>query len=193
MTRYRHDPANPQSLGSDVVHAVHVDQQGRLWAGTDEGGLNLFDPATETFTRYTHRPLDPNTLGDNTILFLYEDDAEALWVGTDAGGAYRLAHEKSRFTNYRRDPLDPNSLNDSDIWAVFEDHAGILWVGTKSGGHHNVLYNADEAPTTMHLDPNNPLAPIGEMLKTLDRARKPVLVIPHVGGGPPDKPPIPGA
>ncbi len=72
-------------------------------------------------------------------------------------------------------------------WQGFVPILGYEYsVGTKSGGHHNVFYNADEAPTTMHLDPNNPLAPIGEMLKTLDRARRPTLVIPHVGGGPPD-------
>lgn len=59
-------------------------------------------------------------------------------------------------------------------------------VGTAAGGHHNVFYNADEAPTVMHLDPVDPAAPIAKMLKTLQLVRKPTLVIPHVGGGPPD-------
>ncbi|MFQ5928404.1 MAG: hypothetical protein ACE5MK_01805 [Acidobacteriota bacterium] len=59
-------------------------------------------------------------------------------------------------------------------------------VGTRVGGHHNVYYNADEAPTAMHLDPVSPAAPIAKMLKTLQLVRKPTLVIPHVGGGPPD-------
>ena len=72
-------------------------------------------------------------------------------------------------------------------WRGFVPILGYEYsVGTAAGGHHNVFYNADEAPTTMHLDPNRPLAPIGEMLETLQRARKPTLVIPHVGGGPPD-------
>ena len=59
-------------------------------------------------------------------------------------------------------------------------------VGTAAGGHHNVFYKGDYAPTVMHLDPNNPRAPIGQMLETLKRIRTPSLVIPHVGGGPPD-------
>ena len=59
-------------------------------------------------------------------------------------------------------------------------------VGTAAGGHHNVFYKGDDAPTVMHLDPNNPRAPIGQMLETLKRIRTPSLVIPHVGGGPPD-------
>lgn len=72
-------------------------------------------------------------------------------------------------------------------WRGFVPILGYEYsVGTTDGGHHNVFYNADEAPTTMHLDPTRPRAPIGDMLKTLQRARTPALVIPHVGGGPPD-------
>jgi len=59
-------------------------------------------------------------------------------------------------------------------------------VPTASGGHHNIYYNADEAPSTMELDPSDPMAPIGKMLQTLRMVEKPTLVIPHIGGGPPD-------
>lgn len=59
-------------------------------------------------------------------------------------------------------------------------------VGTNIGGHHNIFFNADEAKSTMQLDPAEPRAPIGKMLRTLQFARVPTLVIPHIGGGPPD-------
>jgi len=59
-------------------------------------------------------------------------------------------------------------------------------VGTEAGGHHNIYYGADEAPSTMQLDPSDPMAPIAKMLKTLRLAQVPTLVIPHIGGGPPD-------
>ena len=75
-------------------------------------------------------------------------------------------------------------------------------VSTGLGGHHNVYYNADKAPTQMHLDPLDPniaqlmasdpgaarkkIAPIAKLLRTLEQVRKPTLVIPHIGGGPPD-------
>lgn len=59
-------------------------------------------------------------------------------------------------------------------------------VNTSLGGHHNVFYKADEAKTSMQLDPSDPMAPVAKMLKTLQLARVPTLVIPHIGGGPPD-------
>ncbi len=59
-------------------------------------------------------------------------------------------------------------------------------VGTNIGGHHNIFYLDDEAPTTMQLEPSEPSAPIARMLEILKRARRPAIVIPHIGGGPPD-------
>jgi len=59
-------------------------------------------------------------------------------------------------------------------------------VPTAVGGHHNIYYNGDEAPTTMQLDPTDPMAPIAKMLRTLRFVQVPTLVIPHIGGGPPD-------
>ncbi|MCP5113275.1 MAG: hypothetical protein GY953_20785, partial [bacterium] len=59
-------------------------------------------------------------------------------------------------------------------------------VGTRAGGHHNIFYNADEAKSTMQLNPRAPSEPIARMLRTLQFARVPTLVIPHIGGGPPD-------
>ncbi len=59
-------------------------------------------------------------------------------------------------------------------------------VGTRAGGHHNVIFNGDDPPTTMQLDPSKHRADVGEMMRVLERARVPAMVIPHVGGGPPN-------
>ena len=62
-----------------------VDSQGRLWVGTRDSGLALFDPATSTFVRYNHDPADPSSLSDDHIYAIAEDHPGAIWVGTDAG------------------------------------------------------------------------------------------------------------
>ena len=72
-------------------------------------------------------------------------------------------------------------------WRDFVTILGYEYsVGTRAGGHHNVLYNADDAPTTMQLDPSKNRADVGEMMDLLERAGAPAMVIPHVGGGPPN-------
>ena len=72
-------------------------------------------------------------------------------------------------------------------WKDFVTILGYEYsVGTRVGGHHNVFYNADDAPTTMQMDPSQNRADVGRMIDLLERAGVPTLVIPHVGGGPPN-------
>ncbi len=72
-------------------------------------------------------------------------------------------------------------------WKGFVSILGYEYsVGTNLGGHHNVYFNADEAKSTMQIDPAEPAAPIAKMLRTVQLVRRPALVIPHIGGGPPD-------
>ncbi len=49
VTYYTADPGNPYSLSDNTVyHMVNADG-GRIWIGTDHGGLNIFDPNTDKF------------------------------------------------------------------------------------------------------------------------------------------------
>ncbi len=96
-----------------------------------------------------------------------------------------------RFDKYE-DPRDnwPDVIRANQRFNGWRDFVTILGyeysVGTKAGGHHNVLYNADDAPTTMQLDPSKNRADVGQMMDLLERAEVPAMVIPHIGGGPPD-------
>ncbi len=91
-----------------------------------------------------------------------------------------------------RDPRDnwPDMMRANKLLNGWKDFVTILAyeysVGTAAGGHHNVFYKGDEARTTMQIDPNRNRADIGEMMDILERARTPAMVIPHVGGGPPN-------
>ena len=95
------------------------------------------------------------------------------------------------FDKYK-DPRDnwPAMVRANRLLNGWKDFVTILAyeysVGTGLGGHHNVFYKADEAPTTMQLDPNQNRADVGRMMDLLERAQTPAMVIPHVGGGPPD-------
>ncbi|MEJ2065612.1 MAG: two-component regulator propeller domain-containing protein, partial [Reinekea sp.] len=64
---YRFDRSNPNSLTNNTVQTIIQGQGGVLWLGTSGGGLDRFDPATETFTHYRHDPEDPSSLSGNNI------------------------------------------------------------------------------------------------------------------------------
>jgi ligand-binding sensor domain-containing protein len=129
---YRHDPADPNSLGHDTVRAMTLDQSGDLWLGTWGGGLNKYSPEKDNLIRYRHDPDDPHSLSNNVIRSVYETHDGMIWVGT-MEGLNKLDRESRQFTRYQHDPDDPNSLSNNIVFSVVEDSIGALWVGTQDG------------------------------------------------------------
>lgn len=138
FTRYLHDPQDRHSLSHNDVKAIHEDQTGALWIGTDDG-LNVLDRTANTFVRYHHDPLDPHSLADGRITAIYEDHNGTLWFGTDASGISKYARVKEKFMRLQPDPLTANSLSGAVIGALYEDRTGdageyTLWIGIHGGG-----------------------------------------------------------
>ena len=52
FTRFRNDPANPDSISYNSISALYEDTDGYLWVGTLGGGLNRYDPKTGKFAHY---------------------------------------------------------------------------------------------------------------------------------------------
>ncbi len=138
FTRYQFDPADRNSLSSNVVWSILEDRRGTLWVGTALG-LNALDPETGQFTRYFHDPDDPNTLSDNDVGSILEDQKGNVWFGTHSGLS-RLEPEAAtgdgppQFTRYQHDPENPKSLSHDIVFSIYEDRAGKLWLGTWGGG-----------------------------------------------------------
>ena len=131
--QFQKGPANHKNLSADLVYTLLEDHSGRIWVGTVGGGLNSFDPATETFTYYQHDPKNPNSLSHDQVYSLFEDRSGRLWIGTTGGLDY-FDRERQTFAHF-----DPDSFSDpitNRVTAIYERPAepGVLWVGTLGGG-----------------------------------------------------------
>jgi ligand-binding sensor domain-containing protein/signal transduction histidine kinase len=125
---YRHNPADPYSLSSDIVFHLLVDHNGRLWAATS-GGLSRFDAATERFITYK-----PDQQVNNLFyLQLVEDQEGILWLGSEFAGLQRFDPATSKFTVYLHDLSRSDGLSDNRVNSVYFDHSGAMWVGTQNG------------------------------------------------------------
>lgn len=129
--RFRHDPDDPQSLSSDLVRTLLIDQAGNIWAGTDEG-LDMLDPHTRHARHFRHREGDPRSLAADSIFALYTDTSGQLWVGTD-GGLSRYEPASGEFANATLRGID-DTARPVRVRAVRGDRAGVLWVGTLDRG-----------------------------------------------------------
>jgi signal transduction histidine kinase/ligand-binding sensor domain-containing protein/AraC-like DNA-binding protein len=121
---YRNIPDDPTSISSNVTSVVRFDSGKRLWVGSWETGLSVFDPSRERFVNFTPRWGDSSWLQAKSVYAILEDRRGTLWVGTLAGvvridiptsaniyGIDSLAGH-IRFTSV---PLGPKDIEVSDI------------------------------------------------------------------------------
>jgi diguanylate cyclase (GGDEF)-like protein len=109
-------------LEHQTVKALHMDPRGRLWIGTDGGGLFVREGGR--VSRFVARGavLHPR------VRALLTDRRGRLWVGTD-GGAYRVEGGIARRFSKQ------DGLGTDVVRAILEDRDGNLWVGGFGGLH----------------------------------------------------------
>jgi len=137
FTVYRDEPFDTNSISSSHISTLLCDSKGRLWAGSLNHGLNLYQPGMETFIHFTAGH-SAGQLKSNLITALHEDHSGNIWVGT-ANGLHRIKEKitngKSYFS-FEAVPLLINSLDsitDKFINVISSDKQQQLWVGTYAG------------------------------------------------------------
>ncbi|MBN2007762.1 response regulator [candidate division KSB1 bacterium] len=126
----RHDPYNPNSLGSNAIMTICRDSLGNRWIGTWAGGLNLFNEKSNTFTRYLHDDGDETSLGNNSIFSIICDSHGRLWIATMGGGLNLFDYKTKSFKRFTTDFLSPNAISGNWIRAVMESSTGEIWLST---------------------------------------------------------------
>lgn len=117
-------------LSQVTARAIHQDQHGFIWVGTQDG-LNRFDG--QRFEVFRHTPGDDATIGDNHIVDLAEDRAGFLWIATQSSGLNRLDPTKARFKRYRHQPDQPGTLASDVLDQVKVDALDRVWVQSQDG------------------------------------------------------------
>jgi diguanylate cyclase (GGDEF)-like protein len=130
---FRNDPSDPGSLSANWIWSLLLDRDGTIWIGTDGGGLDRWDPASQSFRNLRNDESNPNSLSNDRIRVVHQDSKGILWVGTQ-GGLNRLDPASGRIKRFIHDPSNPESLSDNKIRALVEDSEKRLWIGTDGGG-----------------------------------------------------------
>ncbi|OJV15046.1 MAG: hypothetical protein BGO21_19580 [Dyadobacter sp. 50-39] len=121
-------------LSNNAVSAMISGPDGRIWIGTDHGGINVLDKQSGSVVTLRSNPGDPRTISQNSIQALYKDATGMIWAGTYKQGFCNYHENIFRFSLIRHLPGDPASLPFDDVNVFAEDRKGNLWVGTNGGG-----------------------------------------------------------
>jgi len=127
---WRHNPADPDSLGENYGYALLEDRSGAIWIGT-ENGLDRFDRRSGKFSHFRHDPGDAGSLRHNRVYTLFESRRGELWVGT-AAGLHRIERAANGALRFRLFPV-AEAREQLPIGAILEDARGMLWVSSTVG------------------------------------------------------------
>ncbi len=120
-------------LNSAIVYAFWIDDENRIWIGTEDGGVNIYDPKTESYSYLMANPSDPNSISRNCVKAFQDDRRGNLWIGTFLGGIDVLNLNTKQMKHYKADPSTVGTLADNRVWDFLLDNEGDIWVATSAG------------------------------------------------------------
>jgi signal transduction histidine kinase/ligand-binding sensor domain-containing protein/DNA-binding response OmpR family regulator len=163
--KYQFDNSSGKSINSNNFSVIFEDSKKNLWVGTENKGVKLYHPGTDTFTSYSAGPVKSSSICNNIISNVYEDKNANVWFSTLEGGVSFFSYN-DQFSYYCNDPLDANSISSNKIGAFYEDKNGFIWIGTEEGGlnkfnpqtesfERHTLNNSFIAPSILDLEPKD--------------------------------------
>ena len=111
------------SLNNKTASSVCVARDGKLWIGTDGGGINVFDKGK----RVAVYKEETGDLTDNSIQAALCDSEGNLWFGSFMGGVDFYDVKKKSFHQ-----IFPKDKTGEDVRALYED-AEYVWIGASNG------------------------------------------------------------
>jgi signal transduction histidine kinase/ligand-binding sensor domain-containing protein/DNA-binding response OmpR family regulator len=151
-------------INNNEIFCFKEDSHGKIWIGTNGGGVNVFDPVTKTFLKYVSNPVsaDERQLPVNDYIRAIEEDHEGnIWIGTYGSGVAVLNPKSQKFRSFS----DKNTgMAINRAFSLMEDHNGNMWVGTAGDGLF--CFNSSRKKLVSYTAPEN--LPDGVIHKLLE-------------------------
>lgn len=116
-----------QKLVSEPVFSITEDSKKRIWIGTNNSGIIIYNPSRETF-KYISADDSEGSLSHNEVRVFHEDSKGLMWVGTRLG-LNCIDSEDNIIAKYS----NQNGLPSNIIHGILEDQEGNIWCSTNMG------------------------------------------------------------
>lgn len=150
MGRYRqevfslieNDQTDPNSIASGQVRSFLEDDQGNLWIGILNHGVEQFtynaDNGLQKVRSIIPDEAQNNGLASNRIIKLVEGSYNSIWIASNDQGLFRMDKTTNQFQVYAHQAGDTTSISANRIWALAQDDSGDVWAGTWQDGLNRV-------------------------------------------------------
>ena len=136
--KFKHDAANPRSIGNSFITSLYEDFKGNIWVGTD-AGVYIYYPEKEAFEEFDCQSLEKTRI-ERSVSMIAGDKQGRVWIAVEAQGMFCYDARQKLLRNY------PLSEISSNIKCFTFDSGGTLWLGFYGDG----LYYSKDNLATVH-------------------------------------------
>lgn len=153
---YSPEPGDLYS-NENQTQGLCLDRHNRLWMGTQDSTIHIFDARTYKFLGYfsDKGAITPNKTYIGQANAILEDHEGNIWIGTEERGLLKATPQSNnRFTleRFTHNPQDCNSISGNRISFLLEDKARRIWVGTARKGLNCITRDANGKYVFLHGD-----------------------------------------
>lgn len=144
VSNYIVDPADPFSINSNTIYSISQDKKGRVWIGTEGGGVNYVENPNAGRIGFINQK--NNLLGYpidkcSRVRHILVDSDDNIWAGTTNGVLLcRLTQSgKMEYRMISRNSAAPETLSNNNVYQIFETRKGELYFVTFGGGVNKLI------------------------------------------------------
>ncbi len=124
---------NKKTAENGTFECFYSDTQNRIWIGTIDSGVYMYDTKSGAVSHLYHQPDNKNSLSCNTVWSIIQENKNKFWIGTELKGLNRYDINSNEFINFKPKSNSITGLSNKSITTLCLDSSQNLWVGTWSG------------------------------------------------------------
>lgn len=137
--KFIHKDDDEYSVSDNRIYKIYKDEKGIIWICTYGGGVNLFNPDSETFKKYPNTAAEKENITANNMMTILRDSYNTMWVGTYGDGLFSFDIESGKFTRYSV----REGMSSAVVYGILEDRLKNLWISSDNGIYKYDLINKD--------------------------------------------------
>ncbi|WP_297089316.1 two-component regulator propeller domain-containing protein [uncultured Draconibacterium sp.] len=131
-TSYYHNPKSKSAINPGHVLALLQENDEKMWIGTNGGGVQHFNPLTETFVN-----IEP--FNNKHVRCFFQDSKGRIWVGCERE-LFVLDNRTNKIVNLSQE-IDNWLSDEIDVIFINEDAGQNIWFGTRGRGLYLIKDN----------------------------------------------------
>ena len=152
IKNYISDKIDKNSIKSNSIWSLFVDNNERIWMGYYNSGVAVYDKLYDKFKSLESVSGNPNSLQFPSVTSIEQDQFGKFWISMDGGGLDIYDPRTKKFEHINKtNTKNYSGLTSLDIQAVFIDSKKNIWVGSwnsglfllKKGSNRFINYNLE--------------------------------------------------